>query len=355
MDKIHRMKATIAALFTLATIISAPAQTAKVFYAMDYKVVGPSSVIQSRTVARMMESLICGVTGKATVAEAWKSLVTPEDKVGIKVSASGRSISGTNPEVVDAIVAGLHEAGVPASNIIVWDRNLDDLLAAGFQKNGGGYTLRWVDGGAGYDKYAQISAPIIGKLIWGDRKFGDKSGQQRMADRLGNPEQLSSSSYYAKVLSTEVTKVINVPSLTDSFMTGINGALTNMTISNVDNWRRFAKAASEGDTYIAEIYADSMIHDKVVLTILDALILQFAGGPFPNPDFCRPNYSIFASKDPIAIDATAFRLIEEIRKDNKLPSIRTMTNYVEAGSQLGLGQYDESRIKAIRVGVEGIR
>ncbi len=355
MDKIHRMKATIAALFALATIISAPAQTAKVFYAMDSKVVGPSSTIQPRTVARMMESLMCGVTGKATVADAWKSLVTPEDKVGIKVSASGRSISGTNPEVVDAIVAGLHQAGVPSSNIIVWDRNLDDLLAAGFKKDGANYTLRWVDGGAGYDKYAQISAPIIGKLIWGDRKFGDKTGQQRMADRLGNPEQLSSSSYYAKVLSTEVTKVINVPSLTDSFMTGINGGLTNMTISNVDNWRRFAKAASEGDTYIAEIYADAMIHDKVVLTILDALILQFAGGPFPNPDYCRPNYSIFASKDPIAIDATAFRLIEEVRKDNKMPSIRTMTNYVEAGSQLGLGQYDESRIKTIRVGIEGIR
>lgn len=349
------MKATIAALLVFATTFSASAQSAKVFYAMDYKVVGPSSVIQARTVSRMMDSLICGVTGKATVAEAWKSLITPQDKIGIKVSASGRSVSGTNPEVVDAIVAGLHEAGVPTANIIVWDRNLEDLLAAGFKKDGANYTLRWVDGGVGYDKYAQISAPIIGKLIWGDRKFGDKSGQQRLADRLGNPEQLSSSSYYAKVLSSEVTKVINVPSLTDSFMTGINGALTNMTLSNVDNWRRFAKAASEGDTYISEIYADPVIHDKVVLTILDALILQYAGGPFPNPDFSRPNYSIFASKDPIAIDATAFRLIEEVRKANKLPSIRTMTNYVEAGSQLGLGQYEEANIKTIRVGIEGIR
>ncbi|CAN5646598.1 hypothetical protein BH09VER1_BH09VER1_16480 [soil metagenome] len=348
------MKATIAALLLLATIFSASAQTSNVYYAMDSKVVGPASSIQPRIVARMMDSLICGVTGKATVADAWKSLVSPKDKVGIKVSAAGRSVSGTNPEVVNAIVSGLREAGVPTSNIIVWDRNLDDLLGAGFQKNSSDYTLRWIEGGAGYDTHAQITAPILGKLIWGDQKFGDRTGQ-RLTDRLGHSEQLSSSSYYAKVLSTEVTKVINVPSLTDSFMTGINGALTNMTISNVDNWRRFAKAASEGDTYLAEVYADPMIHDKVVLTILDALILQYAGGPFPNPDYSQPNYSLFASKDPVAIDATAFRLIEEVRKLNKMPSIRVMTNYVEGASQLGLGQYDEARIKTIRVGIEGIR
>ncbi len=348
------MKATIAALLVFATVFSASAQSAKVYYAMDSKVVGPASSIQSRIVARMVDSLICGLTGKSTVGEAWATLVSPKDKVGIKVAASGRSVSGTNPEVVDAIAAGLRQAGVPASNIIVWDRNQEDLLAAGYRKDGVNYVLRWVDAGTGYDKNAQISAPILGKLIWGDRKFGDKSGQ-RLADMLSNNEQLSSSSYYAEVLSKEVTKVINVPSLTDSFMTGINGAITNMTLSNVDNWRRFSKAAAEGDTYLAEIYADPMVHDKVVLTILDALILQYAGGPFPGPEFCLPNGSIFASKDPVAIDATAFRLIEEARKLNKMPSIRLMTTYVEAAAQLGLGQYDESRINTIRVGIEGIR
>ena len=72
-----------------------------------------------------------------SVAEAWRSLVSPEDKVGIKVSASGRSVSGTNPEVVDAIVDGLVEAGVSPRNIIVWDKSIEDLLAAGYKKDGG--------------------------------------------------------------------------------------------------------------------------------------------------------------------------------------------------------------------------
>ena len=98
-----------------------------------------------------------------------------------------------------------------------------------------------------------------------------------------------------------------------------------------------------------------MIRDKVVLTFLDALILQYAGGPFPNPNFSIENFTIFASKDPVAIDATAARLIEEARKANTLPSIKAMTAYLEAASELGLGESAERRIQMVRVGLEGIR
>ncbi len=65
----------------------------------------------------------------------------PGDRVGIKVAAAGRSVSGTNPEVVDAIVDGLAEAGMSARNIIVWDKSIEDLLAAGFKKDGARYVL----------------------------------------------------------------------------------------------------------------------------------------------------------------------------------------------------------------------
>ncbi len=325
-----------------------------VYYAMDSNVIAPTQKVQSRIVRRMVNSLVCGVTGKGTPAEAWRALVSPADKVGIKVSASGRAVSGTNPEVVAAVVEGLQEAGVPEKNIIVWDRNLEDLLAAGYKKEGAGYQLRWVDATTGYDSKAQVSAPVLGKLIWGDRKFGEKSVQQ-FSDMLTGGQQLSSQSYYAKVLSTEVTKVINIPSLTDSYTTGINGALVNITLANLDNWRRFAKSAADGDSHIAEIYADAPIREKVVLTILDALILQYAGGPFPNPDFAVENYALFAGKDPVALDATALRLIEEVRKTNKMPSVKPMALYIEAGAQLGLGEYLEHRIEMVRVGVEGIR
>jgi uncharacterized protein (DUF362 family) len=343
-----------ACLSQAAAQLPGPAGKSEIFYAMDGTSLGPSRAVHQPTVRRMVDSLICGLTGKRTVADAWRTLVAPTDRVGIKVSASGRAVSGTNPEVVLAIAEGLREAGIPAQNIIVWDRSLEDLLAAGYDRKSPAYRLESIDPKTGYDSQAQVSAPVIGKLIWGDSKFGDKK-ISRFSDMLTTSEQLSSTSYFSKILSTQVDKVINVPSLTDSFMTGINGALAGMTLANLDNWRRFAKSTAEGDSYIAEIYADPLVREKVVLTILDALVVQYAGGPFPDGNFAVDNFSLFASRDPVAIDATAARLIEELRKASKLPSIRTMSSYIEAAEQLGLGQFAEPRIQMTRVGVEGIR
>jgi uncharacterized protein (DUF362 family) len=349
------MKVLVVFSLLLAMGFPAAAQDrAKVYYAMDSNAIGPARSVQARVVRRMVDSLVCSVTGAQSVAGAWRSLVSPADKVGIKVSAMGRSVSGTNPELVDAIVDGLSEAGVPPKNIIVWDKSIEDLLATGFKKDGARYILEGIDPKTGYDQQFQVSAPVLGKLIWGDSKFGDRGGR-RFADLLSSGEQLSSQSYFAKVLTTKVTKVINVPSLADSYLTGIHGGIVNMTLSNIDNWRRFAKSASAGDSYISEIYADPMIRDKVVLILLDALILQYAGGPFPNPNFSIQNCVIFASKDAVAIDATAARLIEEVRKANKMPSIKPMIAYLEAASQLGLGESAEWRIQMMRVGGEGIR
>ena len=327
---------------------------AKVYYAMDSESIGRAHAAQASVVRRMVDSLVCGVSGKRSVAEAWKTLVSPEDVVGIKVSAAGRSVSGTHPEVVEAIAGGLVAAGVSPENIIVWDRNLDDLIASGFRRDGRWYRLEGVDPATGYDPRSKVSAPVLGKLIWGDSKFGDRKGQ-RLSDLLADGDQLSSQSYYAKVLAGKVTRVINVPSLTDSFLTGIQGGIVNMTLPNLDNWRRFAKSASQGDPYLAEIFAEPLIREKVVLTILDALVLQYAGGPFPNSDFVIDHHTLFASIDPVAIDATALRLIEEARKASKLPSVKPMAAYIEAGSQLGLGQAAESRIEMLRVGIEELR
>ena len=347
------LNSTLIILF-LVSLLAGPAsaqqtEKAKVFYAME-----TSSLAQRRTpnpavVRRMVDNLVCAATGKPNPAAAWASLVKASDRVGIKVAASGGAVSGTHPAVVKAIATGLISAGVQPSNIIVWDRNLDDLLAAGYSRNDPLYRLRWVDTATGYDTKSQVTAPVIGRLIWGDSAFGDRTGS-RMEDMLSGGEQLSSTSYYAKVLSQEVDKVINVPSLTDSFLTGVNGALANMTLPNLDNWRRFTRSPDFGDPYLAEIYADAMIHGKVVLTILDALVLQYAGGPFPNPGFLVDHHSIFMSKDPVAIDATGARLLNENRTPSRLPSLDKMTLWLQSASAINLGKHREEEIELIRVG-----
>jgi uncharacterized protein (DUF362 family) len=347
------LKSTLIILF-LVSLLAGPAsaqqtEKAKVFYAMETSSLALRRTPNPAVVRRMVDNLVCATTGKPNPAAAWASLVKASDRVGIKVAASGGAVSGTHPAVVKAIATGLISAGVQPSNIIVWDRNLDDLLAAGYSRNDQLYRLRWVDTATGYDKKSQVTAPVIGRLIWGDSAFGDRTGS-RIEDMLGGGEQLSSTSYYAKVLSQEVDKVINVPSLTDSFLTGVNGALANMTLPNLDNWRRFTRSPDFGDPYLAEIYADAMIHGKVVLTILDALVLQYAGGPFPNPGFLVDHHSIFMSKDPVAIDATAGRLLNENRTPSRLPSLDKMTLWLQSASAINLGKHREEEIELIRVG-----
>jgi len=44
-----------------------------------------------------------------------------------------------------------------------------------------------------------------------------------------------------------------------------------------------------------------------------------------------------------------------MRKTNKMPSVKPRAVYIEAGAELGLGEFLEHRIEMVRVGVEGIR
>ena len=80
----------------------------------------------------MVSRAITNLTAKPTVREAWRSLVSTQDVVGIKVVSAPGARSGTRPAVVMAVVEGLLSAGLPPKRIIVWDKQISDLQDAGF-------------------------------------------------------------------------------------------------------------------------------------------------------------------------------------------------------------------------------
>lgn len=328
-------------------VARAVAARSQVYFIADSRALVDGFTPVPGVVQAMVDRVVMAATRKATPRAAWGSLVKAGDVVGIKVAAAPGPIGGTHVAVVRAIARGLQATGVPPDHIIVWDRNREDLLTAGYSEHDPDFRLQWIDPTTGYDRQATLTAPVLGRLIWGDTKFGEKKGT-RMEDLLSTGDQLSSTSYYATVLSQRVTKVINVPSLCDSFMCGLNGAIANMTLWNVDNWRRFVREPNFGNPYLAEIYADPMVHDKVVFTILDALALQFAGGPFPNPNFTRQNFTIYGSRDPVAIDATAIQSIDGYRVPNKLPLIGPVAGHVETAAGMGLGNSAAAAIDQVR-------
>src|SRR5437763_16304661 len=78
-------------------------------------------------VRAMVNRLVLAVTGQPDVAKAWASLVSPTDKIGIKICAAGGELFTTHHDVVNAIVHGLVAAGHPCGSSMVWDSSLGCL------------------------------------------------------------------------------------------------------------------------------------------------------------------------------------------------------------------------------------
>ena len=167
---------------------------------------------------------------------------------------------------------------------------------------------------------------------------------------LSDTQNTSDLSHFSRILSTQVTKIINVPVMSNSTTNGIAGCLYNVTIPNIDNWRRFALGTGFGAESIAIIYSNPVISQKVVLNIMDGLMAQYGGGPQSQPNFAVPHATLYASKDPVALDTIALKRLEEWRSKGNFPPIGRLASYVQTATTVGLGNSDMSRIEVKNVG-----
>jgi len=293
-------------------------------------------------VEAMTDRLVMDVTGQRSLAGAWRSMVGPGDHIGIKISAAGGPDFSTHRAIVEAVLRGLSEAGVPMSQVVIWDRA--DPAAAGYEDELYGASVRRVDPFIGYEPKATVMMPLVGRLIWGDVGF---------APRDGNPldlikrEQYSIDSHWSRLICG-LNKIINIPVMAASEDCGMAGCIYNVTVPNVDNWRRFVNPPDCGDPYLGQLYADDHIKPKVVINIMDGLIAQYGGGPGWQPGYSWRHATLYASKDPVAIDATALRLLEAWRAEARLPAITPSAKYLQTAESLGLGNYDVKRIELVR-------
>src|SRR5437899_10634100 len=295
----------------------------------------------------MFNRLVLSATGQSDVGKAWASLVSPSDRVGIKISAAGGELFTTHHDIVNAIVDGLTAAGHPRSSIIVWDRSLGGIKDAGYRLVVEGYQVRAIATHDGYDPKAVLSAPLLGKLVWGDLEYFGDIGKMPM---LSDTENTSNVSHFSKIISSEVDKIINVPVMSISETNGIAGCIYNMTIPNIDNWRRFAQGSRFGAESLAEIYANPIIAKKVVFNLMDGLIAQYAGGPQPQPNYALHHATFYASKDPVDLDAIALKRLEESRKRGSLRPVGPVAAYIDFASELGLGNSATNRIEVKNIG-----
>jgi hypothetical protein len=331
-------------------------------------------------VRRMVNDALLKLTSASDPGTAWKRLgITPQDVVGIKITTMGGPLLSTHRPIVQAICEGLEEAGVPPSQIIVWDKDAYDMRDAGYAPvpaSGSHVAIASVFPGTGYDPDAFYKTEILGTLIWGDSEFihhdndlseaaseavknkgyGDNGtgAQSGGGDPLvgSSIPQTSNRSHFARLVTTLCTKIINVPVLTDNSYIGINGCLGSLALACVDNNRRFQGDPTYGDPAICDILSRDYLRRKVVVHILDALVSQYAGGPRFDPVFTKSIGAIYVSRDPVAIDSLVLQRLEQWRaadRQGRVDPIGKTAGHVHDATSYNLGTDDPSRIQLVRV------
>ncbi|MGA2246741.1 MAG: hypothetical protein ABSH48_17250 [Verrucomicrobiota bacterium] len=281
-------------------------------------------------------------TAQTSVTAAWRTLVSTNDTVGIKVFSTPGPVAGTRPAVVAAIVRGLLTAGLPADHIIIWDRHLAELRLAGFTDLGARLGVR-VEGATeeGYDtnSFYLPDSPIVGQLLWGDLEFG----------RTNKDFTVGKKSFVSKLVSRQITRIISVAPLINQNSAGICGHFFSLALGSVDNTRRFEGSPDRLAVALPEIDALPLIGDRVVLHVTDALLLQYEGGPQGYLQFSQVRDELWLGHDPVALDVIGLKeLMLERRRLDVPPMPANFAIYTNA-ALLQLGVNDPARIQIEKV------
>ena len=268
---------------------------------------------------KVLNAAMQKLTGAADAASAWRTVFKPADRVGIKVNTLGLS---TQPAVVDAIIAGLRLADVPAANIIVWDRFDTELGRAGFtiSKSGTGVRCRGTDAegyGSGYRPEIEQSGAV--------------------------------GSAFSRIVADEVDALISVPVLKDHNLAGVSLGMKNFygAIHNPNKYHEH-----NCDPYIVDVVAHRYIRPKWRLTVCDGLRAQCHAGPGHHPGYMWPFGGLIVGTDFVATDAVATSIIEEQRKQRGLKTLAEEgrpARHVATAAARGLGIADLSRIERVEI------
>jgi hypothetical protein len=185
----------------------------------------------------------------------------------------------------------------------------------------------------GFDETNFYDKPLLGQLVWGDHEFG------RRGDGVGRK------SFVSRLVSRELTKIINIAPLLNHNTMGVSGNLFSLALGSVDNTLRFEADSDRLATAIPEIWALPLLGDRVVLNIMDALICQYEGRQRPLLHYSTTLNQLWFSKDAVALDVLA---LEEMNRQRQLHDVTIVTNATEVylnAAIMDLGVNDRSHIQ----------
>jgi len=312
-----------------------------------------TSAANDEVVREMMARGMCALTGKKTPLEAWRQFVQPSDVVGIKVNCGGHPWCVSAYEIVAEIVRQLGAAGVPPTQVFVYERfqnQLDEVNYAPHLPEGvtmvAAETANRRADNRGYDPATYVEADL----------FGEEDTRSNMM----------------RLVSQKLTKIINVPNMKDHGATGATGCLKNIAYGSFSNVARtHYRGKSHTYSFVGTLASVEPLRSRTVLQIMDGLRGVWHGGPFARTRkyVFYPKQILFGT-DPVAIDRLLLDIIDDERKRHGAISIYDRSpqylkvddgaardaspnvniiirepGHVEFASSLGLGIADKARIK----------
>ncbi len=293
----------------------------------------------------MLQKSMLELTGKKNIKKAWRMFVKPGEKIGLKVNPVAGSLLSTSHAVVKSVVKQLTESGIDKKDIIIWDRRDMELKDVGFIKdNYPGITIRGTELMDEKGSFTDENGKLLGERNI-DKEWYYWADVEGEYDAETMPYMINGGkfSYFTKIVTREVDKIINIPVLKNAGGS-ITNAMKNLAFGAVSNTGRL-HAKLWNDT-CAEVCAFAPLRDKVVLNICDGLRGCFNGGPGANPQFICNYNSLLVSSDPVAMDRIGYDIIAEKRIAEglqKAPSPESLT-FLTMATALGLGVSDKSKI-----------
>ena len=309
--------------------------------------------VSQPVVRHMLERGMLELTGENSVQAAWAKFLTPADVVGIKINPSGVPACGTSPELIREVIRSVEQVGVPHRNIVVYDR-FDFQIKTGDYRKSLPTGIRIVGIESEYDRTGRSLEGYDRNVYWEARLFDESEAR----------------SYMASVVSQQVTKIINLPTLKDHSAAGVTGCLKNLSYGSFNNMGR-THQPPHTFTYplIGMMCAMDPLRSKAVLHIMDGMKQVWHGGPLTQlPEFIAETKTLYLGTDPVAVDMIELESIEAKRRQEGAPSLwecrpESLTlneeeyyhnprknlfsrqpEHIAAAGKLGLGISDRKRI-----------
>jgi len=318
----------------------------------------PDGNTDSKIIHQMVMNGLKKLTEKND-SESFSLFFDEDDIIGIKVNPVGAGLISTRLEVVDAVIDWLVKNGIPKKNIVIWDRfdymlrdagftserypgirieglqTMDEAAAAGETED----NSNWLD-----DQGNHVSKRNFDKDIY---YWADVDGPKDNA-YLNQHVFNDKYSYYGKLLTDDLTKIINIPVFKNTG-NGVSMATKNLGYGAICNTNRLHKPLFFD--VCTEVLAHPVIRDKLVLNITDGLRAQYDGGPMPAAQFTYIYNTIFFASDPFALDMICHNLLVTKRKEmnvtvNEHPRY---TEYLRYAERLKMGITNPKKINHIIV------